>query len=84
MGNHENGISRSCKMVCKELLENNNREAPKGTKFDDEVFESTCERLQRQNETAILRKIADLIVPSAEDAIDLGCVKFKHLVESVN
>ncbi|KAL1957320.1 hypothetical protein VTO42DRAFT_6109 [Malbranchea cinnamomea] len=83
MKRHENGVSSSNRTLCQELLEKK-PDIPKGTKFDDNVFEATCERIQRKNEIAIIRKIADLIVPLAENAIDLGFVKSKHLVESVN
>lgn len=80
---HETGISSASRAACEELL-TGAYEPPKGTKFDDHVFFYTCMRLQEKNEATVIRKIADLIVPSAVDAIDRGLVKFKGLTESVN
>lgn len=56
---------------------------PTGTIFDDHAFERTCMRLATINAAALTRQIADLLVPSAEAAVDLGYPAFEHLTVSI-
>ncbi|EFW13450.1 hypothetical protein D8B26_001435 [Coccidioides posadasii str. Silveira] len=83
LDDHKDGITSDSKISCRRLLEKDS-ETPSGTRFDDGVFELTCQRIRKKNETGVIRVIAELIVPSAEGAIDHGRVSFQHLVESVN
>ncbi|EEH36365.2 hypothetical protein PAAG_06783 [Paracoccidioides lutzii Pb01] len=83
MYDHDDGIDGDSRSVCHQIL-NANPEVPKETVFQEGDFESTCRRMQRKNETGVIRIIGELIVPSAESAIDLGRVTFPHLVVSVN
>ncbi|OJD25386.1 hypothetical protein ACJ73_03247 [Blastomyces percursus] len=83
LDDHKDGITSDSKNSCRRLLEKDS-ETPSGTRFDDGVFELTCQRIRKQNETGVIRVIAELIVPSAEGEIDHGRVSFQHLVESVN
>ncbi|OJD13679.1 hypothetical protein ACJ73_09178 [Blastomyces percursus] len=80
---HDDGIDSDSKSVCHQLL-SANPEVPKATVFEEGAFESTCRRIQKKNETGVIRIIGELIVPSAESAIDLNHVTFPHLVVSVN
>ncbi|OJD27249.1 hypothetical protein ACJ73_01349 [Blastomyces percursus] len=83
LDDHKDGITSDSKNSCRRLLEKDS-ETPSGTRFDDDVFELTCQRIRKKNETGVIRVIAELIVPSAEGAIDHCRVSFQHLVESVN
>ncbi|QSS59396.1 hypothetical protein I7I51_08831 [Histoplasma capsulatum] len=83
MYDHDDGIDRDSKSACRQIL-GANPEVPKRTVFEQCAFESTCRRLQKKNETGVIRIIGELIVPSAESAIDLSHVTFPHLVVSVN
>nr|KMM71465.1 hypothetical protein CPAG_07772 [Coccidioides posadasii RMSCC 3488] len=58
--------------------------SPRETVFEQCAFELTCRRLQKKNEAGVIRIIGELIVPSAESAINLSHVTFPHLVVSVN
>ncbi|KGQ00663.1 hypothetical protein PAAG_12673 [Paracoccidioides lutzii Pb01] len=78
LDDHKDGITSDSKNSCRNLLEKDS-ETPSGTRFDDGVFELTCQRIRKKNETGVIRVIAELIVPSAEGAIDHGCVSFQHL-----
>ncbi|KKZ60125.1 hypothetical protein EMCG_05150 [[Emmonsia] crescens] len=83
MYDHDDGIDSDSKSTCRQILSANPK-VPKGTVFEQCAFESTCRRLQKKNEAGIIRIIGELIVPSAESAIDLSHVTFPHLVVSVN
>ncbi|QSS51996.1 hypothetical protein I7I53_07483 [Histoplasma capsulatum var. duboisii H88] len=83
MERHKNGVSGDSMDFYQELLVKD-VEVPKDTVFEDNAFESTCERLSKYNETGVIRIIGELIVPSAGSAMDLGRVTFPHLVVSVN
>ncbi|KLJ12561.1 hypothetical protein EMPG_12389 [Blastomyces silverae] len=83
MYDHEDGIDSDSKSACHQLL-SANPEVPKGTVFEKGAFESTCQRIQKKNKTGVIRIIGELIVPSAESAIDLTRVTFPHLIVSVD
>ncbi|EDN11067.1 conserved hypothetical protein [Histoplasma mississippiense (nom. inval.)] len=83
MYDHDDGIDSDSKSTCRQILSANPK-VPKGTVFEQCAFESTCRRLQKKNEAGVTRIIGELIVPSAESAIDLSHVTFPHLVVSVN
>ncbi|OJD09999.1 hypothetical protein AJ78_08811 [Emergomyces pasteurianus Ep9510] len=83
MYDHNDGIDSDCRSVCHRIL-SANPEVPKRTVFEEGAFESTCRRIQKKNETEVIRIIGELIVPSAESAIDLNHITFRHLIVSVN
>lgn len=83
LDDHKDGITSDSKNFCRKLLERDLK-TPRGTRFDDDVFESTCQRIRKKNETGVIRVIGELIVPSAEGAIDHGHISFQRLIESVN
>ncbi|EFR04014.1 hypothetical protein MGYG_07019 [Nannizzia gypsea CBS 118893] len=84
MGKHKDGISNDSKELCRRLLEVEHI-VPRDTVFDQAAFESACERVRKQSEMGVvIRIIGELIVPSAECAIDLGHVTFEHLISKVN
>ncbi|KAK3492149.1 uncharacterized protein B0T23DRAFT_412299 [Neurospora hispaniola] len=79
------GITDESKNLCRTLL-NTEQPAPKGTLFDDDVFESTCESLANKNEATVFLDILRLIVPSAVHyALRAKHLEhLNHLTESVN
>ncbi|OJD20595.1 hypothetical protein ACJ73_08072 [Blastomyces percursus] len=83
MGRHKDDITRDSKDFYQKLLTKDTK-VPRDTVFEDDAFESSCERLNKYNEAGVIRIIGELIVPSAGSAIDLGRVTFPHLVVSVN
>ncbi|EQL33493.1 hypothetical protein BDBG_01427 [Blastomyces gilchristii SLH14081] len=83
MGRHKDDITRDSKDFYQKLLMKDTK-VPRDTVFDDKAFRSTCDRLRKYNETGVIRIIGELIVPSAESAIDLGHVTFPHLIVSMN
>ncbi|MCJ1312388.1 hypothetical protein MMC25_006062 [Agyrium rufum] len=84
MGKSAEGITVESENFCQTLLEKP-QVAPEHTLFSDEaLFEKTCERLQKENETKVIRNIAQLIVPSAEILADRGAKHLEILRETVN
>ncbi|KAK2745567.1 hypothetical protein FQN57_003692 [Myotisia sp. PD_48] len=83
MKNRAVGINNKSRTLCQQLLTNDFATLC-DTVFDDRIFESTCEIIQEKNETAIIRIIGELLVPSAEVAIARGGINFKHLAVSFN
>ncbi|KAK5296608.1 hypothetical protein LTR16_000584 [Cryomyces antarcticus] len=79
------GITDASKALCQELLEKA-QTIPKGTKFDDDRFEKTCERIRNKNEAKVVQDVTRLIVPSVEDLADIpGNAKhLDDLIESVD
>ncbi|KAM5451727.1 hypothetical protein MaudCBS49596_003554 [Microsporum audouinii] len=84
MEDDEDGISGDSKELCQLLLEKGHIVPPRDTVFDQVAFKSTCRRVETQSEMGVIRIIGELIVPSAECAIGLGHVAFKHLISKVN
>ncbi|EGX97204.1 hypothetical protein CCM_01864 [Cordyceps militaris CM01] len=76
-------ITRSSKTLCATLLEGENS-VPEVSLFDDDIFESTCHKLEGRNEARIIQDIARLIVPSAESLATFGAAHLDILTESVN
>jgi hypothetical protein len=65
MSKHKGGINAESKKLCQTLLRSEQK-TPKGTVFDDTVFERALELVKGRNETRVIRDIAELIVPPAE------------------
>ncbi|KAI9674984.1 MAG: hypothetical protein M1817_001390 [Caeruleum heppii] len=83
MDEDEKGPKQESKDECHGLLEAK-QDPPKGSRFSDSVFKSTCRRVRNRNEAKVIEKIARLIVPSAEDLADFGAEHLKKLIETVN
>ncbi len=84
MDKDKEGLRKESKDLCRDLLEID-QNVPKISRFSDDVFESTCRRIQDRNEAKVIDKIARLIVPSAEDLADFGGSEhLEFLVESID
>jgi hypothetical protein len=83
MSEHELGIKDNSESLCQMLLERK-QPTPKDIIFRDDVFRTTCNRLQGKNEVRIIKDLISLIVPSAEPFVTLGAKHFNIVVESVN
>lgn len=57
---------------------------PEHSLFSDDLFRSTCRKIQGKNETRVIRDISLLLVPSAETLETYGATNLKCLVESTN
>ncbi|KAF2212510.1 hypothetical protein CERZMDRAFT_41818 [Cercospora zeae-maydis SCOH1-5] len=77
------GPSDSSKAACQHLL-TADQPTPTSSRFSDDVFKRTCQRLQSRNEAKVIQDISRLIVPSVEELIDFGADHLVPLVESVN
>ena len=77
-------IKAESKELCQTLLDRT-QPLPAHTLFsDDTLFEKTCERIRGENETKVVRDIAQLIVPSAEILADRGAKHLEILRETAN
>ena len=77
------GITDRSKADFQALL-NVEQTVPRDSLFGDDLFKSTCERIQDRNETRVVRDISLLIVPSVEILTTFGAKKLENLIESVN
>lgn len=77
------GITDASKTLCRTLLEKK-QSVPQDSLFRDDIFESTCQRVEDRNEARVIRDITPLIVPSAEILATYGATKFNCLIESLN
>ncbi|KAF5128594.1 hypothetical protein E5D57_009535 [Metarhizium anisopliae] len=76
-------ITSGSKTLCENLLENN-QPVPENSLFDNDRFESTCQKIHSRNKARIIQDISRLIVPSAESLATMGAIHLKNLVETVN
>ena len=80
----ELGITAESKELCRQLL-HKPRSVPQHTPFsDDESFEKTCRRITNENETKVIHRISEFIVPSAETLADTGADHLTHIRETAN
>ncbi|OXV10038.1 hypothetical protein Egran_02197 [Elaphomyces granulatus] len=77
------GITNTSLAWCKTLL-NSEQTVPKGSLFRDDIFETTCRKVQDRNEARVIRSITPYIVPSVEDLETLGATQLRCLIENVN
>ena len=77
------GVTKASLIRCKTLLDSK-QTVPKDSLFRDDLFKTTCEKVQDKNEARVIRSITPYIVPSAEDLETLGATHLEHLVEGVN
>ncbi|KLJ05432.1 hypothetical protein EMPG_11078 [Blastomyces silverae] len=83
MKNARVGITDESSLLIKALL-NTDQMVPQNSLFRDDLFQTTCEKIQGKNESRIIRDIGQLIVPSAETLATYGATNLEHLVETVN
>ena len=77
------GITDRSKKEYQNLL-NADQTVPTDSLFRDDLFKSTCRKIQDRNQAMIIRDIALLIVPSAQNLALYGATHLEHLTESVN
>jgi hypothetical protein len=77
------GITGKSKDDYQTLL-NTEQTIPKDSLFRDDLFKSTCRKVQDRNETRVVRDISQLIVPSAETLATYGAANLQCLIESTN
>ncbi|KAF2790773.1 hypothetical protein K505DRAFT_351755 [Melanomma pulvis-pyrius CBS 109.77] len=77
------GITDASKALYEDLLERVCT-TPKGTLFDDHVFDKACQNVQDKNEPRIILDFARLLAPSPESLAAFGATDLDILVESVN
>lgn len=65
------GLQKASKAVCQNLLAAH-QVVLDSSRFSDDIFGSTCGRLQSRNEAKVIQDIPRLIVPSAEKLTDFG------------
>ena len=83
MKEDKEGPKKDSKDLCRYLLEED-QDTPEVSRFSNNVFKLTCQRIQNRNEAKVIQDIARLIVPSAEELADFGAEQLECLVESVN
>jgi hypothetical protein len=84
MDDYEEGVTAQSEKLCQKLLEAP-QPPPNHTLFsDDNIFMKTCKRIRGENETKVIRDIAQLIVPSAEILADYGVKHLAILRETTN
>jgi hypothetical protein len=83
MSKYELGITDTSESLCQMLLEKK-QPAPEDIIFRDDVFRTTCNKLQGKNEARIFEDLTPLIVPSAETLATLSAKHLDVVVESVN
>jgi hypothetical protein len=76
-------ITDASKTICRTLLEKK-QTVPADSLFRDDIFESTCQKIQSKNEARVIQDISRLIVPSAETLATCGARDLDILTESVN
>ncbi|CAH0023663.1 unnamed protein product [Clonostachys rhizophaga] len=83
MGKSSLDITSASKTLTTSLLEAP-QAVPEDSLFRDDIFESTCQKIQKRNEARVIQDITRLIVPSAESLATFGAKHLDVLVESVN
>ena len=76
-------ITNTSKSLCRTLLQSE-QTVPQDSLFRDDLFERTCRKIRTRNEAMVIRDIALLIVPSAQNLATYGALHLDHLMESVN
>lgn len=75
-------ISNESRELCATLLDHK-QEHPRESLFDDDIFQTTCQRVASRHEAIVVRDILPLIVPSAE-ILAARMPKLECLIEGVN
>lgn len=77
------GITDRSKADFQALL-NVEQTVPRDSLFGNDLFKSTCEKIQDRNETRVVQDISLLIVPSTEILTTFKAKKLENLIKSVN
>ena len=83
MEESELDISDESKRECSRLLGQGGG-VPEHSLFRDDLFKTTCKKVQDKNEARVIQDVTRLIVPSAETLNTYGAIHLRCLVESVN
>ncbi|MCJ1243651.1 hypothetical protein MMC30_000848 [Trapelia coarctata] len=83
MEKSDSGVTDTSLTWCAKLL-NSEQTVPKDSLFRDDMFETTCRKVQDRNEARVIRSITPYIVPSVEDLATLGAAELRCLIENVN
>ena len=76
-------FSRTMEDPCPKLLDTS-QAVPQRSRFQDNVFKKTLQRLRTANKAQVIKEMTFLIVPSAQDLADFGSSKLDNLIEKVN
>lgn len=76
-------ISKTSKSWCMKLM-TSEQTVPENSLFRDDIFTRTCERIADRNEARVVKDIARLLVPSAENLATYGAGHLDHLIENVD
>ncbi|KKZ62393.1 hypothetical protein EMCG_03220 [[Emmonsia] crescens] len=73
------GITDGSRTLIKSLLDTvpTVPTVPENSLFRDDLFKTTCQKIQRQNEDRVIRDIGLLIVPSADTLATYGATHLK-------
>lgn len=77
------GPEEESKTLCRRFLVED-QDVLQVSRFSDNIFKSTCSRIEGGNEAKVIQDISRLIVPSAEELADFGAEHLECLVEAVN
>ncbi|AEO58603.1 hypothetical protein MYCTH_2306056 [Thermothelomyces thermophilus ATCC 42464] len=78
------GLAGAGQALCRSLLEKTTLVPSDNTLFRDDIFETTCQKIDNKNEARVIQDISRLIVPSAESLATFGAKHLDILIESVN
>ena len=67
-----------------QALLNGDPGVPRDSLFRDDIFKSTCQKIQNKNEARVIQDITRLIVPSCKTLATYGSTNLDCLVETVN
>lgn len=84
MKDSETGMLAAEEEQVYKTLVSKRQEPPSHSLFDDQYFRKTCEAIENQNETRVIRDITQLIAPPAELLAIRGEKKLEILAESTN
>lgn len=77
------GITDESNTILKSLLDTD-QTVPENSLFRDNLFDVTCEKVQRENKARVIQNIAQLIVSSAETLATYGTTNLESLIEGVD
>lgn len=84
MDEHELGITAENEKLCHQLL-NGPQAVPQHTLFSDDVlFRKTWRRMKGENETKVVQRLSQFIIPSAEVLADRGIEHLAVVRETTN
>lgn len=83
MDEDEVGVAEASTEMYTSLIEAE-QTVPQVSLFCDRLFKSTCRNIENKNEVRVIRDIALLIVPSAEQLVASGATDLAYLIESTS